>query len=629
MRERRLVCSSVRRSSGIAAWAALICAAVAGAHLRGSAPRESSPHALSDVHREMLERLDSGEAEAAPNTAVCFAPGTSDEVIAAFAAAIARLDPDRFQQTGRWSGGVAMGSSGGENQPITLTYSFAPDGTLIPSGVGEPSAGSNLSSWLTGMYGSAQAWQALFHQAFERWEAFSGVHFVHESNDDGAAFFGNQGQLGVRGDIRIGAKAIDGSPVGGSTLAYAQFPNTGEIVFDSSDTYFAVTSNNSRRLRNVASHELGHAIGMLHVCPVIADKLMEPIASTAYDGPRHDDVRSAQDFYGDLFEPNEAAIAATNLGVVTSGSTLQPGVIANPAIASTSGLSLNEKEISPFTNDEDWYRFSSGGKVNLTITVSPVGLTYQDNPQACPASPQECCSGNTTDSLRVADLSVQLLDSSGSFLLANGAAHGLGESEQLFWSTSVSESFNLRVFTTTNSFLEPQMYSLTIAAAPPPEPGAFTLVSPANGGTDIETGPVLDWSDSTGAATYLVEVDTDVALGSPDISQVVMAPTSMLDLPNGALPYDTQHFWRVTATNAFGSTVSTPSVSGFRTTAVIPCPCTGDIDGDCDTDVFDFAILASNFAQSVPIGTNGDLNDDGFVNITDFGLLAGNFSCMP
>ena len=61
---------------------------------------------------------------------------------------------------------------------------------------------------------------------------------------------------------------------------------------------------------------------------------------------------------------------------------------------------------------------------------------------------------------------------------------------------------------------------------------------------------------------------------------------------------------------------------------VAPPACPGDIDGDGDTDVFDFAILASNFGQSfiVPF-TNGDINGDGTVNVLDFGTFAGNFGC--
>jgi hypothetical protein len=159
----------------------------------------------------------------------------------------------------------------------------------------------------------------------------------------------------------------------------------------------------------------------------------------------------------------------------------------------------------------------------------------------------------------------------------------------------------------------------------PPPPGSFSLLSPANGATEVETGPVLDWDDSTGADDYLVEVDDSVVFASPEVSQVVAAST--LDLPDLTLAYDTQYYWRVTAMNGQGNTVSTPSLSGFHTAAVPPCPCTADLDGDCDTDVFDFGFFLSHFGQSVTPNTDGDLDGNGLVDVFDFALFTGNFGC--
>ena len=70
---------------------------------------------------------------------------------------------------------------------------------------------------------------------------------------------------------------------------------------------------------------------------------------------------------------------------------------------------------------------------------------------------------------------------------------------------------------------------------------------------------------------------------------------------------------------------------GFAYVRALPPPpaCAGDIDGDADTDVFDFAILAANFGGSVPLGSSGDLDNDGDVDILDFGALAADFGCVP
>ncbi len=56
--------------------------------------------------------------------------------------------------------------------------------------------------------------------------------------------------------------------------------------------------------------------------------------------------------------------------------------------------------------------------------------------------------------------------------------------------------------------------------------------------------------------------------------------------------------------------------------------CPGDIDASGATDVFDFAVFAGSFGQSVPLGTAGDLDVDGDVDVFDFGIFAGGFGCV-
>lgn len=60
-----------------------------------------------------------------------------------------------------------------------------------------------------------------------------------------------------------------------------------------------------------------------------------------------------------------------------------------------------------------------------------------------------------------------------------------------------------------------------------------------------------------------------------------------------------------------------------------PPACAGDIDGDGDTDVFDFGIFASHFGLGVDPGTSGDLGGDGVVDVFDFGIFASDFGCVP
>ena len=59
-------------------------------------------------------------------------------------------------------------------------------------------------------------------------------------------------------DMRMAGHPIDGNS---GILAFNYFPNTGDMVIDTSDNFFATTTSNSLRLRNVLAHEHGHGLG--------------------------------------------------------------------------------------------------------------------------------------------------------------------------------------------------------------------------------------------------------------------------------------------------------------------------------------------------------------------------------
>jgi hypothetical protein len=83
------------------------------------------------------------------------------------------------------------------------------------------------------------------------------------------------------------------------------------------------------------------------------------------------------------------------------------------------------------------------------------------------------------------------------------------------------------------------------------------------------------------------------------------------------------------ATIASGTTISGSFTITATPPGAAPTPeCPGDVDGDGDTDVFDFADLASGFGAG-PGATRaeGDLTGDGFVDVFDFADLASDFGC--
>jgi hypothetical protein len=93
-------------------------------------------------------------------------------------------------------------------------------------------------------------------------------------------------------------------------------------------------------------------------------------------------------------------------------------------------------------------------------------------------------------------------------------------------------------------------------------PAAAMLIAPANGATNVPVRPAFTWTAAAGAADYLLEVDDSPGFSSPVYTATVASTTHT---PNTDLPSNTQLYWRVTADNPCGSTVS--SVFSFRTVA--------------------------------------------------------------
>ncbi|GMU66965.1 MAG: hypothetical protein AMXMBFR36_32390 [Acidobacteriota bacterium] len=92
-------------------------------------------------------------------------------------------------------------------------------------------------------------------------------------------------------------------------------------------------------------------------------------------------------------------------------------------------------------------------------------------------------------------------------------------------------------------------FDLTIDTA---APTATTLLLPVNS-TTTGTSPAFSWSAVATAGEYHLEVDDDPAFGSPEIDEVVTGTSHAAATP---LADDTLYYWRVTALNACGDTVS-------------------------------------------------------------------------
>ncbi len=315
------------------------------------------------------------------------------------------IQPNFVLLSGPWmetayNGPVEPGES------FTITYSFVPDGTTIPgTAQGENDAPSNLFATMDANFpGGRFAWQSVFHQVFARYGEMTNINFVFVP-DDGASFGisypygipgpGSPGETGKRGDMRISMR-----PIGDGPLARNYAPTFGgDMTMDSLDVaQFANPTDNFRLLRNVLAHEIGHGLGLDHVLPQNATKLMEPVLNTAFDGPQEDDLRGIHFLYGDRYERNEDETEYTDLGIEFQHPN-DNGVSAYEFW----NLSLERGE------SEDWYaveiKESATGLPGLAIRVDPVGTTYDYGAQPEEGDPVDVV---TVDAKSVRDLALQM-----------------------------------------------------------------------------------------------------------------------------------------------------------------------------------------------------------------------------
>ncbi|WP_170113276.1 S8 family serine peptidase [Ahniella affigens] len=105
-------------------------------------------------------------------------------------------------------------------------------------------------------------------------------------------------------------------------------------------------------------------------------------------------------------------------------------------------------------------------------------------------------------------------------------------------------------------------FNLHVSSAVPATP---TLTAPADTAVGVPTSPVLTWAVVPDAASYTVEIATDVNFSNIVDSETVTGNSYAV---TPALNTQTTYYWRVRATNACGSSVLS-SVRSFATEALV------------------------------------------------------------
>lgn len=364
----------------------------------------------------------------------------------------------QFSDSSRWSTSATNQQPLNQGDPMTLTWSFIPDG---PQGIGftcgvtgeVDGADSNLIAFLDGLYGvgpggsdlTQRPWFSIFEAAFDNWGSLNGINYVYEPMDDGATAgaFGLPGVLGQRGDLRIGGHLIDGQ-IGSNVLACNYFASNGDMIIDTGNSnFYAPNFPENRGFRNVLEHEHGHGLSIRHVCPLNQTKLMEPFIATNFIGPQEDDILAANRGYGDRDEfptQNDSANNATSLGA-----------IAIDGSASRTQVSIDG------SSDQDFYSFDAPANSQVSITLTPTGSTYLDGPQSSNGS---CSAGTPFNALIENNLGIELRNQSGTNLAsANSNSAGVQERITNAPLNQGAGTYFVRVFGSQN---RAQMYNLSV-----------------------------------------------------------------------------------------------------------------------------------------------------------------------
>jgi hypothetical protein len=109
----------------------------------------------------------------------------------------------------------------------------------------------------------------------------------------------------------------------------------------------------------------------------------------------------------------------------------------------------------------------------------------------------------------------------------------------------------------------PSSATVTIADYTPPAPGTFLLTSPVDGEQSAGVTPTLTWSTSTDADSYAVVVADNDSFTSPVVDETLTVTS--YNMSAVTLGYDTQYYWKVTATNVVTSTEATNNRISFWT----------------------------------------------------------------
>jgi Ca2+-binding RTX toxin-like protein len=227
---------------------------------------------------------------------------------------------------GKWGEApTTLGTAGG-----VVTWSLTSTGTAVASNLVSVVGASSVTGLSDVLY---SGFVNDLRAAFAQWSAVANIDFIQVADQGGA--------VGTNSfpDIRISGIPIDGpSNVLAFTFYPHQGPISGDVFLDTGDSGFY----NSHSLFLVATHEIGHAIGLEHSATTAA--IMYPYYNSSLTGLLPDDIAGAQAIYGgrDGAAPTyDLSLGQTSLTILND----RDGLIINATDAATSIVGSASREM--------------------------------------------------------------------------------------------------------------------------------------------------------------------------------------------------------------------------------------------------------------------------------------------
>ena len=257
-------------------------------------------------------------------------------------------------------------------------------------------------------------------------------------------------------------------------------------------------------------------------------------------------VSTADDFSSTIF--NQSAIAATQVTV----SALNANTIYYWKIQASNSYGLSDWSITR--------RFTT-----CTPPPAPALSSPANNTTGVAISPNlqwTASSGAVSYQVQVStasEFNTTVFNQSGVTATQVTVSPALNNSTTYYWRVNAANSSGTSGWSSARSF--------TTAASATPSPSAPALSAPANNATGVSTTPSLQWSASSGATSYQIQVSTASSFNTTVFNQSDVTATQVSVSP--ALNNSTTYYWRVNAANSSGNS-DWSATGSFTTVETIP-----------------------------------------------------------